>query len=542
MNGQSKTGLERIIALLFVLVGVLIVTLAALAFFYYGATPAADNVFIDVLGQRIEFAQGLTVDGVDVSNKTIEEARPLVKAAQPKPLGTISIQANGQSAELDLSSLQPKRDYEATLQKAILLGNDGDRDQKNADLERIAANGEHLESPLTYDASSLKEQVDKLAQELSVEARDAEVRILKPDERFSRGFSVDPAAIVSSEPGTVQESIQALFEYVEEVPGSLVDAGALLKTIQERIDKGELDTPIEAVTTPVEPTVKLAAIKYDLVEISRASSSFAKSPYNNSNRMFNINKAATIINGYVLLPNEQFSCNGVLGPRSTSKGWKEAGAIKDGQSVQETGGGICQVSSTVFNAVLKANLEIVERSPHSWPLSYITAGQDATISTGGPDFIFKNNREQPVILVAYADLDNKTITVLFYGVPLPNQDYDEIKLVSNQTSSTKQPSTQYSTVKSMRPGSQNVIRQGRSGSSHETYKEYYKDGVMIRREFSHNTKYRALASIIERGPTVSRSSGNGASAAVDKPVTQAPAPQPAPAPVNNDVIFDIPEE
>ena len=119
----------------------------------------------------------------------------------------------------------------------------------------------------------------------------------------------------------------------------------------------------------------------------------------NANRATNVELAAKKINGYILNPGETFSYNTVVGKRTTEAGFKSASAYSGGQVVQSIGGGICQTSSTLYCAVLYANLEIVTRSEHGFAVSYVPWGMDATVSWGGPEFKFKNNREFPIKIV-----------------------------------------------------------------------------------------------------------------------------------------------
>ena len=119
----------------------------------------------------------------------------------------------------------------------------------------------------------------------------------------------------------------------------------------------------------------------------------------------------------MLQPGEEFSFNNSTGERSTAKGYKAAPAIKNGnQFVDEPGGGVCQVSSTLYNAVLMADLEVTERYHHSIKSTYVPAGLDATVNYGGADFKFKNNKDTPVYL-AYS-FANQQLTVYIYGAPL----------------------------------------------------------------------------------------------------------------------------
>lgn len=119
-----------------------------------------------------------------------------------------------------------------------------------------------------------------------------------------------------------------------------------------------------------------------------------------ANRNTNLRLACEAINGYTLNPGEIFSYNDVLGKRTAEAGYKEAGAYVDGETVAELGGGICQVSSTLYYAVLLADLDVTSRTAHSYVSSYITMGMDATVSWGGPEFKFKNNTDYPIQIAA----------------------------------------------------------------------------------------------------------------------------------------------
>lgn len=134
------------------------------------------------------------------------------------------------------------------------------------------------------------------------------------------------------------------------------------------------------------------------------------------NRATNVELSAKKINGVILQPGETFSYNTVVGKRTAEAGFKAAGAYAGGQVVQEIGGGICQTSSTLYCAALYANLEIVARDEHGFAVSYVPWGLDATVSWGGPEFKFKNNRELPVKIVAHCE--NRKLTIEIWGTDL----------------------------------------------------------------------------------------------------------------------------
>lgn len=134
---------------------------------------------------------------------------------------------------------------------------------------------------------------------------------------------------------------------------------------------------------------------------------------NNRERNNNIHLAAKAINNYVLFPDEKFSFNKVVGERTVGKGYMPATVIVRGKFSEGFGGGICQVSSTLFNAVDNAGMKVVKRYSHSIEVSYVPPKRDATVSWNGPDFIFKNEYNQPVLILAKT-LENK-LTIELYS-------------------------------------------------------------------------------------------------------------------------------
>lgn len=150
------------------------------------------------------------------------------------------------------------------------------------------------------------------------------------------------------------------------------------------------------------------------------------------NRNINISLAAKSINSVVLMPGETFSYNDLIGDCSIKTGYKTATIYLNGELSTGIGGGICQVSTTLYNAVLRANLEIVERRNHSLGVTYVPSGQDAMVSIGSQDFKFKNNREYPIKVVAY--VGKGSITCEIHG--LKQETEYEVKLFSRTISKT----------------------------------------------------------------------------------------------------------
>ena len=134
-----------------------------------------------------------------------------------------------------------------------------------------------------------------------------------------------------------------------------------------------------------------------------------------ASRINNIDLVAQKLNGLVLMPGEEFSYNGYVGQRTEEAGFQYAGAYNNGQVVQEVGGGICQVSSTLYYATMCANLQTLERSCHTFIVTYLPIGLDATVSWPGPDFKFKNDRDCPIKILAWTEQENKSLTIEIWG-------------------------------------------------------------------------------------------------------------------------------
>ena len=133
------------------------------------------------------------------------------------------------------------------------------------------------------------------------------------------------------------------------------------------------------------------------------------------NRVSNINLAASKLDGIILYPGDELSYNTTIGQRTEAAGFLEAGAYADGEVVEEIGGGICQVSSTLYCAEILANLETVNRTNHYFRVDYLPIGHDATVSWPGPDFVFRNNRDYPVKIVAKCDTLERWVTIEIWG-------------------------------------------------------------------------------------------------------------------------------
>lgn len=220
-------------------------------------------------------------------------------------------------------------------------------------------------------------------------------------------------------------------------------------------------------------------------------STFSTNYVNNANRTTNLKLASNKINGTVVMPGETFSFNKVVGKRTRAAGYKDAAIFADGMVTDGLGGGICQITSTLYDAVVFANLEIVYRRNHMFIPSYVDGGEDATVVWGSTDFKFKNSRDYPIKIVS--SVKNGVATVSIYGLATDNE-YD----ISIQTEIIKSIpySTEYRSNTGYAKGT--VVQSGAKGYVVDSYKIYKQNGIEVKREKLSRDTYSAQARIIAK--------------------------------------------
>lgn len=212
------------------------------------------------------------------------------------------------------------------------------------------------------------------------------------------------------------------------------------------------------------------------------------------NRTINVKLSASKINGTILLPGQEFSYNTVVGERTFENGFKVATIFANNSHQQGLGGGICQTSSTLYNAILYANLEVTNRANHQLIVSYVPLGQDATVAWPYTDLKFKNNRTTPIKIVAEAKDGKETVSIL--GIS-SIEDY-EVTIKSVKLSS-KAYVTEYIDDATMNEGEESVVQYGTYGYTIEVYKILSKDGVEISNTLISTDKYNPLKKIVKIG-------------------------------------------
>lgn len=214
----------------------------------------------------------------------------------------------------------------------------------------------------------------------------------------------------------------------------------------------------------------------------------------NYNRNTNIKLAAKKVNGTVILPGEKFSFNTIVGSRTIEAGFKEGTAYIGGKVVPDVGGGVCQVSSTIYNTALLANLDIVERSNHMFTTGYVAASRDATVYYGSLDFIFKNSRKYPIKMVASAN--GGVCKISIYGIK-EEKEYEVI--IQSKITSYINPTTIYKEDPTLEEGKEVVEQTAITGCRSEGYKILKLNGKIVSQTLLSKDTYKSRNKIVRRG-------------------------------------------
>lgn len=281
------------------------------------------------------------------------------------------------------------------------------------------------------------------------------------------------------------------FVFGEGTPGRSLDQESLAAAIAGAVKDQKYDAAIEAKVSETSPSVT----KEQAEKQYKTLCTFTTDTTANEKRNTNVRLAAEALNGVIVQPGAEFSFNKTVGQRTAEKGYQEAAAYNSGEVVQELGGGVCQMSSTLYNAVFRAGMEITFRRSHTFEPNYVTPGQDATVSWDQPDFRFVNTSKAPVGL--RASYSNRKATVSVYGIPVL-EDGVTWDLYSEKVEELDPPAPAYEEDQTIEPGKEVVKSAGSKGSKWVTYKVVYKDGKEVERVEDHTKTYKGHAPVILR--------------------------------------------
>lgn len=428
---------------------------------------------VNAILKRLTFLDGTTVEGVSIGGMTMDQAKTALASVveQGKQSFSVLLEFGEESIPYSGEQVNVVCDLDAVLEEAFgLLREDIGYDALIAEQNDIRQNGKAYTLTYAFEESAARAVASILASERDVAATDASI-------------------VFDSETNKIA--------YTDEQAGLSIDQEALTASLLTAKSGDILTVP----TVETAPVMTRATLEETFVLRATFTTSFKGST---NNRKYNIRKGAEMMTGTVLNPGDVFSCNDTLGVRTKKNGWKEAGAYIGGVTEDQAGGGVCQLSSTLYNCVVMSDLEIVDRRNHSMPVSYVKKGLDATINSVGNiiDFKFRNNTEDKIILISYTDGNNLTMEI--YGLDFRNDEYDEIRLRAEKVKTLK-PSgdMEYELDPNLPTGHEEVVQERRNGSIYKSYKQYYKNGELVREEFLAESTYRAYNGITRVGPSPS---------------------------------------
>lgn len=427
-----------------------------------GGGAAASYYIYDTTVNIDTFYPGVKIEDFDLEGMTKEEAREHISSQ-------LKTQDEGKAMKLSfgeevytvsLDDIDYKYDIDSPIEEAYQLGRNKKPLERYKEVKELKKNGANFTIEFSYDSQKIKEIARNISEDLYAESKDA-------------SFSFNGGK----------------FDVTEDIVGQEVDEEELAKIMEANVEElKDLEIPVET----IEP--KYSKEYYSRINglIGEASTEYASSP---AGRKANISLSTKQFNGRILHPGDQLSYNATVGNVSTATGYKVASVIINGEFVDGVGGGICQTSTTLYNALLQADLSIVQRSPHSIPITYVPKGTDAAVAAGSKDLIFKNDFDFPVYISAYTAGDRVFFKV--YG-DKNVKNYD-IKIESKVTDVIKH-QVKENLKQNAAPGSRTLVQTGRDGYKTVTYKHKIRNGKVFDSKLITSDYYREQTGIYDVGP------------------------------------------
>ena len=286
------------------------------------------------------------------------------------------------------------------------------------------------------------------------------------------------------------------FSYSDSTEGRKVDETAMADAIKAAMNNQNYEAvlPLKAEITEPELTTADAKDKYKVI------ATFTTTATDNADRNNNLKLACEALDGKILKVGDEFSFNQTTGNRTLERGYKPAGAYQMGKVVLEPGGGVCQVSTTLYNTVVKAGIMPTERHAHTFAPTYVTPGEDAAVSYdgyAGPDMKFINTTKYAMAIRAKFDPKAKTVTVSLVGIPILD-DGVTISMVSKKLEDMDNGGVEYVEDTTLKPGVEKKIADGTIGSRWVTNIVTKKNGEVTSDEFFHNSSYKGHSKKIAR--------------------------------------------
>ncbi len=410
------------------------------------------------------FYEGIYVENVPLSGLTMEEARKKVAAVTVTAESTWAMKVTCGGEDYEIENLM-ENNMDEVLAEAFALGRTGTEKERLADITGLQRWPRYYSVKDTYDEGAAKQAVDVRGDQFDIAAKDAAMTGYDEETKF-------------------------LFS--EEKAGRKVNREDLLEKIGKAVASGDYGAVLEGEVSEVPAAMNLEQAKEAYVLLAKFRT---EAGVDNEDRDHNVKLAADTVNNTLIAPGEEFSMNAVIGETTEEQGYREAATYARGEVVPEFGGGVCQVSSTIYNAVIQAGLKTTERKNHSMTVSYVPLGEDAMISYWNSDLKFENNSSGNILVLL--DAYGPEVICYIYGIPVLEEGVT-VKMDSRVVETLPIPEPSYVEDDSLSPGEERYKSYGKEGYRVETDLVTMKDGEEIGREFLHNSTYNPQTPVIRR--------------------------------------------
>ncbi len=427
---------------------------------------------------------GVLIEGIDMGGKTKEEAIQELNGKYNDGINgrVINIKAADKEYVIKYEDLKVQFNIDETVEKAFQYN------RELGYLEKFKAIRQQTKQEFAIDFTYEDDVINNMATTM-----ESEINVEKKD------------ATISKSGGS--------FSVTDEVIGKTLDVQGLIENINAKVVETK-EGNLEIVATVSDDTPKKTKDQLATIDtkVGTKTTNFRAS---DASRSTNISLGAQAVNGTVLMPGETFSFNTTVGDTTPDKGYMSGGVYVGDKLEQGYGGGICQVSSTLYNAVLGAGIMPDQRTNHNMTVGYVPLGLDATISYGSLDYVFTNPYKFPIYIEGYAGGGSVTFNVYSNSAAMGGKTYS----YSSETYETIPLTVKYEDDATLPVGTEKVSQQGSPGYKVKAYKTTYENGTEISTEIMNNDTYISFPKIVKKGTKVVET----------KPATPAPTPAPAPA-------------
>ncbi|WP_434297326.1 VanW family protein [Clostridium sporogenes] len=407
---------------------------------------------------------GVSIEGIDLTAKTKNEAKNIIETKYSKTIvkKNINITWNNKKYNLSYAKLNPTYNIQETINNAYSHGKNLNIFSKYKIIKSKSVQNYPLK--FSYDKKVMDEFIGSIEKDINKEAENAKINVNKGSISIfddKKGFKLEK-------------------DNLKKILYSKMD-GKNLKDINEK--------------APVK--IQEAKIKKKQLETVNSNISSYTTNYgsiSSPQRANNIEISTKAINGTLLMPGESFSFNNTVGPRTAERGYQGAPVIVGNKIESGLGGGICQVSGTLYNAILKANINATERVRHTFPSTYVPIGMDATIDYGNIDYKFKNTLKYPIYIEGITDGVN-VIFNIYSNSSLKNKTYN----ISSEIYETVTPKEQYIDDANIPLGKTEIVQEAHTGYKVKVYKSTVENDSVVKKELLYTDFYKPVDKIIKRG-------------------------------------------